>query len=179
MVFILKSGFRVSCRNTRIHKEHKAKWRLAGHQFCFRVFSSFGCSCRRSPQGIISVFFALSLALHVLLHIIQESLLLCSSFPPAWHLHFQPPLPSIFTILPLHLSKLSQPCLAISLNNLSWAVHVIYSFLILSSKGSSFEATPRQPIKRTKRKKAQADAADAPTSVNGTKDGEPDFEDGG
>lgn len=44
--------------------------------------------------------------------------------------------------------------------------------------GSSFEATPRQPIKRTKRKKAQADAADAPTSVNGTKDGEPDFEDG-
>ncbi|XP_063322044.1 torsin-1A-interacting protein 2-like isoform X2 [Pelmatolapia mariae] len=43
---------------------------------------------------------------------------------------------------------------------------------------SSFEATPRQPIKRTKRKKAQADAADAPTSVNGTKDGEPDFEDG-
>ncbi|XP_004555082.1 uncharacterized protein LOC101471485 isoform X1 [Maylandia zebra] len=48
----------------------------------------------------------------------------------------------------------------------------------MSGKGSSFEATPRQPIKRTKRKKAQADAADAPTSVNGTKDGEPDFEDG-
>lgn len=56
---------------------------------------------------------------------------------------------------------------------------MLYSFLILSSKGSSYEATPRQPIKRTKRKQAQADAADAPTSVNGTKDGEPDFEVGG
>lgn len=93
------------------------------------------------PQQIISLYLTLHPAsspvtpapCNVPFHYIYESSLWSYTFPPAWQLHIQHLLSSVSTIPTLHMFKLSQPWLFnIVSKTPTWAVPLLYSFLILS-----------------------------------------------
>ena len=66
-------------------------------------------SCRHSPpsRSVLCIFFSLTTCLHILIYYFHKSLW-SSSLPPAWQLHQEHPSTNIFTVTPLHMSKLSQ-----------------------------------------------------------------------